>query len=111
MLPRPPAWVDKPSNLSLDAGFAAARCYIDAAERGYIAHIRSRGEEKQEKRDHPEYQPRRWVVELGHSWLNRFRKILVSFEKLTVTRLALLEFACAYIVLHHARLFKNRADV
>jgi putative transposase len=111
VLPRPAAWVDTPSNVSRDAGYDAARCYVDVAERGYIAHIRSRGEEQREMRDYPEYRPRRWVVEVGHSWLNRFRKILVSFEKLTVTRLAWLQFACAYIVLHRARMFKNRADV
>ena len=97
--------------MALDAGYDAAQCYIDVAERGYVPHIRSRKQEQREYREIPGYQPRRWVVEVGHSWLNRFRKILVSFEKLDSTRLALLQFACAYIVLHHARLFKNRADV
>jgi transposase len=103
--------MDRPPNVALDAGYDAAQCYIAVAERGYVPHIRSRKQEQREYREIPGYQPRRWVVEVGHSWLNRFRKILVSFEKLAVTRLALLQFACAYIVLHHARLFTNRADV
>jgi putative transposase len=98
-------------NLCLDAGYDAPQCYIAAAERGFIAHIRSRKHEQQEKRDTPGYRPRRWVVEVGHSWINRFRKILVSFEKLASTRLALLQFACAYIVFHRMRLFNNCADL
>ena len=83
-------------NVCLDAGYDYPRCYIEVAERGYISHIRSRKEESAAKRSDATYRPRRWVVEAGHSWLNRFRKILVSFEKLAVTRLALLHFACAY---------------
>ena len=50
--------------------------------------------------------PRRWVVEVCHSWLNRFRKLLVRFEKKLETHLALLQFACAYIVLKRARVIR-----
>jgi putative transposase len=38
------------------------------------------------------------VVEVCHAWLNRFRKLLARFEKKLETHLALLQFACAYIV-------------
>lgn len=38
------------------------------------------------------------VVERTLFWLNRFRKLLVRFEKLHVSNLALLELACALIV-------------
>jgi len=95
----------------LDAGYDYARCYRDLEERGFVPHVRSRKEEQRAKCEIPGYRPRRWVVEVGHSWLNRFRKILVSFEKLEVTRLALLQFACAYIIFHRTRVFKNRADL
>jgi transposase len=37
------------------------------------------------------------VVERTHSWLNRFRKLLVRFEKRTASYEALLELACALI--------------
>jgi transposase len=37
-------------------------------------------------------------VERTLSWLNRFRKLLVRFEKRTRTYAALLELACALIV-------------
>jgi hypothetical protein len=45
------------------------------------AHIRCRGEESQASSGHPNYKPRRWVVERGHSWINRFRRLLIRWEK------------------------------
>lgn len=41
---------------------------------------------------------RRWVVERTHSWLNRYRKFLVRFEKTTAGYEGLLELACALII-------------
>jgi len=38
-----------------------------------------------------------WVVEMSHSWFNRFRKILVRYEKLKDTYMALLQMAAAFI--------------
>ncbi|CAM5494654.1 IS5 family transposase ISAzo38 [Alcaligenes phenolicus] len=40
---------------------------------------------------------RRWVVERTHSWLNRFRRLLVRWEKREDTYLAMLQFACGLI--------------
>jgi transposase len=40
---------------------------------------------------------RRWVVEAAHSWYNRFRKLLVRFEKFTESYEALLHLASAII--------------
>ena len=65
---------------------------------GYVAHIRGRGAERQEKERNPGHKARRWVVEACHSWLNRFRKLLVRYEKKDSNYLALLHFACAIIV-------------
>jgi putative transposase len=67
-------------------------------ERNYIPHIRQRGEERLSKKRNPRYRARRWVVERTHSWLNRFRKLLVRFEKTAVGYEGLLELACALIV-------------
>ena len=55
--------------------------------------------------EHANYKPRRWVVEVTHSWLNRFRKILVRFEKKVKHHLGLLQLACAYIVFKRAETF------
>jgi len=46
----------------------------------------------------PGYKPRRWILEVVHSWFNRFRKLLVRYEKLIETHEALLHLAAAIIV-------------
>ena len=99
------------NNVCLDKGYEAPRCYAALAERGYVEHISTKHKAKQPQREIPGYRPRRWVVEACNSWFNRFRKILVSFEKLERTRLALMHLACAYIVFHRMRSFTTRADV
>jgi transposase len=65
--------------------------------KGYIPHVKKRGEEIQEKKNNPNWKARRWVVEVSHSWFNRFRKILVRYEKLSDTYMALLHMAAAII--------------
>ena len=44
------------------------------------------------------FKARRWVVERTHGWLNRFRRILVRWEKLPENCLALLCLTRAIIV-------------
>lgn len=83
-------------NLCLDAGYTGHQGEVET--RGYIAHIRPRGEEKKELERNPHFRARRWVVEVLHSFLNRFRKLLVRFEKKADNYLALIHFACAIIV-------------
>ena len=43
------------------------------------------------------FKARRWVVERTHSWMNRFRRILIRWEKRPDTYLAMLHLACALI--------------
>jgi putative transposase len=95
---RPVPTAAAPQHLCGDKGYDYPICRETASAHGYVPHIRSRGEEAQERREHPGYQARRWVVEVCHAWLNRFRKLLVRFEKRGDTHLGLLQFACAYIV-------------
>jgi IS5 family transposase len=83
-------------NQSLDAGYVGSQQAVEGM--GYEAHIRSRGEEKKEKENNPEFKARRWVVEVCHSWLNRFRKLLVRYEKKARNYQALVEFACVVIL-------------
>ena len=66
--------------------------------RGYKPHVRQRGEEIAAKKRHSRNRPKRWVVERTHSWINRFRKLLVRFEKTEASYLGLLELACALII-------------
>ena len=92
----------RPQNLCLDKGYAGEPALEAVVLRGFIPHIKSRGEEKGAKINDPAYKARRWVVEVTHSWMNRFRKLLVRFEKLTVTYKALLMLSCAFIALRKA---------
>ncbi len=93
---RPASGEEKPQNLCLDAGYTG--CKELAQERGYKAHIRPRGEEKKELETNPDFHARRWVVEVTHSFMNRFRKLLVRYEKKADNYLALIHLACSFIV-------------
>jgi IS5 family transposase len=54
-------------------------------------------EESGDLKRHPGKRARRWVVEVAHSWFNRFRKLLVRYEKLERSFLALNYLAAAII--------------
>jgi putative transposase len=105
MIRRPEPTALQPQHLCLDKGYdyEAVRETLEAW--GYTAHIRRRGEEVQAKRDLPGYRARRWVVERTHSWMNRFRRLLIRWEKKVENYLALLHFACAWISFRAAELF------
>jgi len=104
VIPRPAPSAEQPQHLCLDAGYDNRPCREVIAEAGYLPHIRSRHDEHHAKRHTPGYTARRWVVERALSWINRFRKVLICFEKLTATHYALLCLACAYIALKRADL-------
>ena len=67
--------------------------------------MRSCGEEAKELVQEAGKRARYWVVEHTHSWMNRFRRILVRWEKHPEHYLAFLHFACACIAFRAAGLF------
>ena len=81
--------------LCLDAGYDSKQVRETLAALGYTAHIRPRGEEIRAKK--AGHKARRWVVERTHSWLNRFRHLLIRWAKKPENYLAMLHFACARI--------------
>ncbi len=94
--------VDDPSsapteNLCADAAYRGQPAETTMRENGYVPHVRSRYEEKVNKQQHPDHRARRWVVEVSHSWFNRFRKLLVRYEKTLQSALALNHLAAAII--------------
>ncbi len=97
---RPVAGAENPQGLCLDKGCDYDEVRALAQEFGYTAHIRSRGEEAQALKRNARHKARRWVVERTHSWLNRFRRILIRWEKQADNYLGLLHFACAIITYH-----------
>lgn len=84
-------------HLCADNGYAGREHYTTISNHGYIPNVRGRKQESDAKRQVPGFKARRWVVEACHGWLNRFRKILVRFEKTLKSHLALLHFAFAII--------------
>jgi transposase len=71
--------------------------YELVAEYGLTPHIRSRGEEKEQRTREAGFRARRWVVERSHSWLNRFRGLLIRWSKKPENHRALLQLACGLI--------------
>lgn len=50
---------------------------------------------------------KRWVVGVAHSWFNRFRKLLVRYEKLDCSFLALKHLAAAIMAFRKIKLDVN----
>lgn len=84
-----------PQGLCLDKGYDYPQIQRLAVDLGYRPHIRSRGEEARQRQAGK--RARRWVVERTHSWLNRFRGLLVRWSKKAKNHLALLHLACGII--------------
>lgn len=96
VISRPVLTGETRQHLCADAGYTGAPAAQAIADHQYIAHVRSRGQEMTEKQEGKK--DRRWVVEVTFSWFNRFRKLLIRWEKKERNYLALLHFACAIIV-------------
>jgi putative transposase len=102
---RPDPTEEQPQHLCLDAGYDGAPARQEVENRHYLPHIRSRGQEKQEKRRLPGHRARRWVVERTHSWINRSRRLLVRWEKKVENYLAFLHLACARLIFAKVEVF------
>ena len=94
---RPRPTPKKPQGLCLDKGYDFDEVRELLATFGFTAHIRTRGEEAHAIKREAGYKARRWVVERTHSWMNRFRRLLVRWDKNVGNYLAFLHLACAYI--------------
>lgn len=89
--------IELEQNMCADKGYSGEPAKQAMIDRNYIPHVKQRGEEILEKKINPKFKARRWIVEVTHSWFNRFRKLLVRYEKLSDTYLALLHMAAAII--------------
>lgn len=94
-------------HLCADAGYRGQKAQEIIKSHGYIAHVVGRRTEAQAKRRDPTKKARRWVVEVCHSWFNRFRKLLVRYEKLERSFVALNHIAAAKIALRKVKLTIN----
>ena len=102
---RPQPTEEEPQGMCLDKGYDFDEVRSTLEEFGFTAHIRARNEEAKELREEAGKRARRWVVERTHSWLNRFRRLLIRWDKKPLNYLAFLHFACALIAFRAAGLF------
>ena len=102
--PRPEPSADQPQGMRSDKGYDFDEVRRTPEEFGFTARIRSRGEEAKAIKREAGFKARRWVAERTHGWLNRFRRILVRWDKYPENYIAFLHFACALIALRAAEL-------
>lgn len=84
-------------NLCLDKGYDYKAVREQAEAWRFIPHIKARGVEAEERKTIPGYRARRWVVERTHSWMNRFRRILIRWEKKPANYEGFLHLVCGII--------------
>ena len=99
--------IRRSKHLCADAGYTGEPALIVIEQHGYITHVKGRGQEAVELIDDPNKKARRWVVEVAHSWFNRFRKLLVRYEKLERSFMALNHLAAAIIAFRKVPLKVN----
>ena len=94
---RPAPTVERPQGVCLDKAYDHDFIRELLAELKFTPHIRGRGEEARELRKDLGERARRWVVERVHSWINRYRALLVRWSKKSINHEALLMFCFALI--------------
>jgi transposase len=95
-------------HLCLDAGYDKDEIRELGELFGYTLHIVPRHKEARElnKQGGKKAQARRWVVERSHSWFNRYRSILIRWEKKATNYLAMLHLTCTIISFRAAGLLR-----
>jgi putative transposase len=101
---RPTPTPAQPQGICLDKGDDDDEVRELLAEFGFTAHIRARGEEAKALTQEAGFKARRWVVERTHRWMNRFRRVLIRWDKNARHDLACLHMACAYMTYKQAGL-------
>ena len=93
---RPKPTRKRPQHMCMDKGYDFEFVLRTLAEYNMLPHVRRRGEETR-ARGRRHGKPRRWVVERSHSWFNRFRRILVRWEKRASSYIGMLHLVCGLI--------------
>ena len=94
---RPEPTEEEPQGMCLDKGYDYDDTRDLVEEFGFTAHVRARGEEATALKREAGFKARRWVVERTHSWMNRFRRILIRWEKKVENYFGMLHLVCAFI--------------
>lgn len=107
VIERPSPPLRRHKHLCADAGYTGAPALKVIEEPGYIPHVNGRGQDADELKRDPEKRARRWVVEVAHSWFNRFRKLLMRYEELDHSLLALNHLAASSMAFRKIKLGMN----
>lgn len=99
---RPQPKPRRPQHVCADKAYDAEDFRHRLERRHYRWHIRSRGDEMQDKRRHPHAKARRWVNERTQSWFNKFHRMLIRWEKKSDNYLNELMFVAAWIAFRTA---------
>lgn len=94
---RPAPAAEAPQGMCLDNGYNYAEPKEIVQEFGFTAHVPKKPEEAQAAKRRARHKARRWVVERTHSWMNRFRGVLIRWCKKPENYVAMLHFAFAII--------------
>lgn len=86
-----------PQHICLDAAFDNEPTRWVLCREFYVPHIAPKGGRPDDAPLHPGGQAHRWVVERTHAWFDRFRRLVVNWEKTTESRYAFLCLASALI--------------
>jgi putative transposase len=78
---RPETTKEHPQNICMDKGFDYPEVDQLVDGWGYTGRIARKGVDQSKRKKIPCYRSRRWVVETTHSWMNRFRRLLIRWEK------------------------------
>ena len=97
-LERPEPTVEEPQGLCLDRGYAYDEVQEIAEEFHFTTHLPADKAEAQKVKRKAGHKARRWVVERTHSWMNRFRGVLIRWCKKAKNYIALLHMAFAFII-------------
>ena len=102
---RPAVETTGKQHLCLDKGYDYAEIDELMKTFEFTAHIARRGEATQPIKRSVRKKARRYVVERAHSWMNRFRGILIRWNKKAENYLAMLHFALGFIAYQASGLF------
>jgi putative transposase len=95
---RPTPTPETPQGMCMDKGYDFDEVRALVEEFAFTAHIHARGTEGQKIKRQAGIKARRWVVERTHSWMNRFRGILIRWNKKADNYIAMLHMAFAFII-------------
>jgi len=95
--------VRRNKHLCADNGHRGRRALETIESHGYIPRVVGRRKQADAKRRDPTWKSRRWVVDVCHGWFNRFRKLLVRYEKLERSFAVLNHIAAANIAVRKAK--------